>query len=420
MKSILNPLHALGAPAPRNALRLSLRGLGHAPLGSLMTVAICLLGSAISGPSAASSGPSTLIQAASPSGSSRPAAANAVKVISSSQRNETRGYDGLWRVDAPRSEAGRFESLAALVAFGATLPSDYQLTDVEIEVDGGEEELLGLWSQVGEAAHQLHIDLADLNTKRNELAGVQQLIDLEVYRVDGQLRYAGIWRPSAADERVEVDLDWAQLVAFKASHGTDGYQLVDVEPYATPAGWRYAGLWHPGAPTVHLEHETNGQTFVETAMALAQEDGWRLIDVERRVDGNAALFVGLWEQGSDADWLSMRVLWSRIEGNDSSLSQGLLPQEEGAIPSEGPVLVMPSVVRRLVDIERVGDSKAETARRVLRRPTRKTAAQPVVTVLVQGGNPQPAAAGPQIVANPDEPISQNAIHDEPTTGPPDG
>lgn len=374
MRSVVITMYASGAAAPRNALRQLLRSLRY-PLASLAVV-IFLLASACSGPSPPDAESSSLSQAPPPPGSSRPSegAGSFGTPPPPLLRSTIISYDGLWRAAAPPSEAGKFQSLGALVAFGGTLPADYQLTDFEIDVRTGDDELLGVWSQVGETAHQLHIDLSsdDFQAKRLELTGQYQLFDFELYAVDGQRRYAGVWRPSADDEQVEVDLTWGQLVA-----GVAGYHLVDVEPYATPAGWRYAGLWHPGMADVELEHTELASDFLTSASDLAQEGGWRLTDVERRKVEGGDLYVALWQQGTDPDWLTLAGNWNLIEKNKTYLPAGNLPPESNGDPGSKvtpPVSIDP---RHLMDIE-------------------------VVRYAVDGT------------------IIQNAIHDEPTTGPPDG
>lgn len=279
-------------------------------------------------------------------------------------------YDGLWRADAPPAEMVSASSLAAFVAFGNTMPPDYQLIDFEIDVREGEEELLGVWSQVGEvSAHQLHLDLtpAAFAATRAMLTGQFQLMDLEIYERDQQRRFAGVWQPSPDDEIVEVDLAWLQLLLANSSHEAAGYYLVDVEVYAIPSGWRYAGLWHPGNGQVHLERMFDSEDFLATAVSLAQDQDWRLIDVERRWEEGESVFVGLWHEDAEYDWLTMSVRWKTIDTNNDYLELGFPP------PHLPQVSIVP---RNLMDIE-------------------------ILSFVTDGS------------------IAQNAIHDEPTTGPPD-
>src|SRR6185503_20724975 len=102
----------------------------------------------------------------------------------------------------------------------------------------------GVWSHKepgGTGALFFDLTWDNLVSRWKELGSNQYLADVEVYRHNGQLRYAGVWRIGPGNGALFV-LDWADF-GKKWSELKETQDLIDLEIFEAGGGLKYLGVW---------------------------------------------------------------------------------------------------------------------------------------------------------------------------------
>ncbi|MEM1205571.1 MAG: hypothetical protein AAGN66_20235 [Acidobacteriota bacterium] len=249
--------------------------------------------------------------------------------------------------------------VAACVDCGAL-----QLTDIEI-VDIGDNrsrEFLGLWrtapgSLLGMPMVQrqrVTVDLplalvhGEIATQRAE---GYEMVDIEIYPFDGEIRFAAIWHPDSPVHVLQLGLNPSQPVAPDHPNVQPGdLKLVDFETWpGTNQRNKYAGLWRqdPGMVVVSFLGGLDWETYYDALLFMGNA-GYRLLDMEIRdgLDDDGARYFGIWKQrlGNDHLLLGGAAPWAFLE----RLVDNPRPGDGGGDPGGGIAVGPPPA---LIEIE---------------------------------------------------------------------
>lgn len=138
-----------------------------------------------------------------------------------------------------------------------------------------------------------------------------RMVDLEVYTLDGQRRYAAAWvqnveRLTTSDRR---DLTHDEFVDYADEQKELGRLPVDFDAYATPDGVRYALIWADNAESLdwRLHDDLTADAYRTTSDGYAKA-GLRQV----MFDSADGAFGGIWiENRNRRAWLSYRDLSPR-------------------------------------------------------------------------------------------------------------
>jgi hypothetical protein len=158
-----------------------------------------------------------------------------------------------------------------------------RLVDMEIYGDSAKPQFAGLFRDLSET-HSLWVgqDRKDFVAKAKEIREMQdqQLIDVEVYRGNGKMLYAGTWRHTSGKYDLWTNLDRAAFESQWKQAANRGLQMVDIETYRDGGKRTYdaivrSGMGSPGE--MLLESDLGG--FVKRWLD-ATGRGMRLASVE--------------------------------------------------------------------------------------------------------------------------------------------
>ena len=119
-----------------------------------------------------------------------------------------------------------------------------------------------------------------------------RLVDVEVYKVDGKLRFDGVFHPITDEVQLEINLDWDSFVALWERKAAEGMRLVDIETYWDGSRRLFLGVFRAGYGGRGLWMST-WDDFVKTWYDWT-ETGLDLIDVETFRQGNQIVYVGVY------------------------------------------------------------------------------------------------------------------------------
>jgi hypothetical protein len=189
-----------------------------------------------------------------------------------------------------------------LVARWKQLGEDQYLADVEAYEVNGQWRYAALW-RVGRGTSGLLLTTQDKLVKAWRKGRKQhELLDLEVIKTKRGLRYLGVWRRKQAGqtgtEGLWIGLTWDQLRA-KHAELRDSHQFADIETYVSGGKRRFAAVWHPGKSrgAFYLLHDW--AEFAAKKRELNKD--YALIDFEMFQSNNGTWsFLGVWRMSDRA------------------------------------------------------------------------------------------------------------------------
>ncbi|MCU0492715.1 MAG: serine hydrolase [Chloroflexaceae bacterium] len=145
-----------------------------------------------------------------------------------------------------------------------------------------------------------------------------RLIDQDVYTLDGQLRYAGVWMDN------KEKLGWlsyrnvtsAQFAENFQTYSNDGFIMTDVEAYASGAAMLYAAVWVKNTENLAWI-ERRDLTSSEYADLFQQyKNQYRVLDLESYQRGGQQNYAAIWvENKSGRGWYAYRDLTAKQYGD---------------------------------------------------------------------------------------------------------
>ena len=201
------------------------------------------------------------------------------------------------------------------------------LVPVAARAQGSDPVFAGLWSQKegNSLGGGLYVDQTweSFVDHWKQLAPNQYLSDVEVYRVNGQLRYAGVWRIGSGNGALFV-LGWEDFQK-KWNELKDTQDLIDSEIFRVGSEWRFLGVWRQKQGPRRGGSKGSGAFFVglswEELVARWKELSREqyLSKVETYVDNGKQLFAGVWQVGRGSGALYLMNDWQKFTEMKHSL-----------------------------------------------------------------------------------------------------
>jgi hypothetical protein len=211
-------------------------------------------------------------------------------------------FAGFWSDKEPGGTGGLFYDLSwdGLVSRWKELGAGNQyLADVEVYEVNGQPRYAAVW-RVGRGNGALWASPWPEFAKRwTEWKNTQDLIDLEVYENDGKVMYLGVFRDkqgTGGDGGLLAGLSWQELVAKRKEFASRAY-LADVETYMDGGTRRYVGVWRPGKGNGALYLKNDWMKFAEMKESLDKTQ--ELIDFDMFQTGVSQWsFLGVWRDSA--------------------------------------------------------------------------------------------------------------------------
>ncbi|MGE3366774.1 MAG: hypothetical protein AB7I34_25400 [Rhizobiaceae bacterium] len=202
---------------------------------------------------------------------------------------------------------------------------DFELVDISTYVHFNTRLYSGLWHRSpGRNGALFYLtSWRAFEDKWRELQPTQELVDIEVFKDGDHLSYIGVWRVRDAGDRnvgaMFSGLTWDEFVA-RWQEVPKWQYLADIEAYHDVDGQlRFAGVWRArpdlSDATPNSLWRFNGmQAFADHFRQIAS--GNTLVDVERFYDNGQEVYVGIWRGGGnsgalwfmrDADMMSSQM-----------------------------------------------------------------------------------------------------------------
>lgn len=212
-------------------------------------------------------------------------------------------FAGFWSEKEAGGTGGLFYDLSwdGLVARWKELGAGNQyLADVEVYEVNGQRRYAALW-RIGRGNGALWASpWADFARKFTEWKDAQDLIDLEVYESDGTVMYLGVFRHKqggGGDGGLLAGLTWQELLAKRKEFASRAY-LADVETYMDGGTRKYVGVWRPGRGNGALYLMDDWREFARMKESLDRTQ--ELIDFDMFQSGGQWSFLGVWRDSSAA------------------------------------------------------------------------------------------------------------------------
>jgi hypothetical protein len=209
-------------------------------------------------------------------------------------------FAGVWAQKEPNGIGGIFvdQSWENLVSHWKELGSNQYLTDVEVYRRNGQWRFAAVW-RIGPGNGALFLTAwPDFAKKVGELKETQDLIDVEIFLSETGWKYLGVWRHKQGRNRGSgaflSGLTWDELVARWKELGRNQY-LAKVESYAVDGKRLFAGIWRVGSGNGALYLNNDWKQFAEVKRNLnatqemldfemfpAEDGGWRFLGVWRQ------------------------------------------------------------------------------------------------------------------------------------------
>lgn len=115
-----------------------------------------------------------------------------------------------------------------------------------------------------------------------------RLVDIEIYKTPSGLRYAGIWNQNRSDTSWTQAYDMSPSVYQKKAneYKAEGFSAIDIEMYRVDEEDRYAVIWEKH-PKLNSMVKTN---LTKKQFSKYRSGSYRLIDFER----NGSKYGGVW------------------------------------------------------------------------------------------------------------------------------
>jgi hypothetical protein len=232
-------------------------------------------------------------------------------------------FAGVWSQKDDQGIGGMFIDLSweDLVSRRQQLGSNQYLADVEVYRHNGQFRYAAVW-RVGPGNGALFVMAwEDFVKKWKDLGGTQDLIDLEVINTGGALKYLGVWRQKPGPKKGALSgsgalfagLTWDELVARRKELEKTQY-LSEVETYVVDGKRLFAGIWRVGSGNGALYWKTDWQQFEDTKQSLNATQ--EMLDLEMfQTDDGKWNFVGVWRiSGKQAGPLHASSIDKRFRG----------------------------------------------------------------------------------------------------------
>ena len=210
-------------------------------------------------------------------------------------------FAGFWSDKEPGGTGGLFYDLTwdALVSRWKELGARNQyLADVEVYEVNGQPRYAAVW-RVGRGNGALWASpWAEFAKRWTEWKATQDLIDLEVYESDGKVMYLGVFRHkqgTGGDGGLFAGLSWQELLAKRKEFASRAY-LADVETYIEGGTRKYVGVWRPGRGNGALYLMDDWTKFAEMKESLDKTQ--ELIDFDMFQSGAQWSFLGVWRDSA--------------------------------------------------------------------------------------------------------------------------
>ena len=199
----------------------------------------------------------------------------------------------------------------------------YRLVDIEVDQVNGRAKYAAVWQTNSDSrgwASRRDLSHQEFSQKWNDYKDKGfRLIDQEVYTVNGQRYYAGVWV-----ENVE-NLGWASYRNVDSetfsqrfdTYSSQGFRMVDVEAYPTSQGTRYAAVWVKNNDRLgwRVHRGMTSANFSEKFDTYANQ-GYRLVDIESYRHNNQQRYAGVWVRNTNRrGWKARRGMSSQAFGN---------------------------------------------------------------------------------------------------------
>jgi hypothetical protein len=208
-------------------------------------------------------------------------------------------FAGVWSSKEPGAAGGLFHGMSwdVLVSRWKELGAGNQyLANVEVYDVNGQPRYAAVW-RVGPGNGGLYqAPWKDFLKAWNDVMDAQELIDLEVVDTAGGQQFLGVWRRKQGRERgsgaLYAGLTWDQLVAKRAELGEKQY-LADVETYVRGGQRLFAGVWRVGKGNGALYWKKDWSEFAELKQTLNKNQEMLDFEMFQSKDGNWN-FLGVW------------------------------------------------------------------------------------------------------------------------------
>ncbi len=134
-------------------------------------------------------------------------------------------------------------------------------------------------------------------------------IDVEMYRKNGNWKYAGIWEENVENYQwlSNRNLTGDQYGTQFQERSDDGYRLIDMEAHDTPDGLRYAAIWvenREGLSWSQLRNMDRDEYQQELDSRVA--NGFRVLDFECYLAGGQERYAVIWVENPNGRLSAVR------------------------------------------------------------------------------------------------------------------
>jgi hypothetical protein len=133
-------------------------------------------------------------------------------------------------------------------------------------------------------------------------------------------KYIGVWRAGDNDHYLWLNDNWNGFINKGSQLANQGFRLTDFERTMQGGLPRYNGVWQSGQGANLLVEGMPWDEFLEDGSDKANE-GYRLIDVERYLKGNEPNYHGVWVSGEDANFVVSGKSWTSFKNEASQNAQ---------------------------------------------------------------------------------------------------
>ena len=222
-----------------------------------------------------------------------------VLAISPSARaRQEPAFAGVWSDKEPGGVGGLFSGMSweGLVSRWKELGGkDQYLADVEVYEVNGQRRYAAVW-RVGRGNGALWASpWAEFAKRWTEWRKTQDLIDLEVYESGGNLMYLGVFRHkqgSTGDGGLLAGLSWQQLTAKRKEFAGKAY-LADVETYVQGGSRKFVGVWRAGKGNGALYLMNDWSKFAAMKQSLNKNQEMLDFEMFQSEEGDWN-FLGVW------------------------------------------------------------------------------------------------------------------------------
>ena len=199
------------------------------------------------------------------------------------REGNTRYWDGVFQKGHAQTKMWRNASKDAFVAKSAEMKNNgYRLLDLETYLGSdGKRYWAGIFRKTNDE-YAVRLDrttAAFAAIRESEQAAGRKLIDVEVYRANGQAMWNGVFskgRPNKLNRNMTI----VEFGLKRIERTRNGYKLIDYEYYKVSGEWKVAAIWEK---TRHEEKIRALRTFCEIMddHTLFSDLGYELVDWER-------------------------------------------------------------------------------------------------------------------------------------------